>query len=399
MKEALLQIKDDLGDNAMILKTRKIPRKMFALGEQAEIEVTAAVDDTTTSQPASFQPIKVSETGVYSHPKMQKKTAAAKPALPDALKPEAAQNREQIQIAPRAEALTEQFNLVELRGDIREMKELLASILATGESSAAGGFAGPWAILYKRLVDSEISAEIAEDLIHKLKNTTDTPEKSINKKFISVLAESFPVSGPLTLKMDGPLVVAMVGPTGSGKTTTIAKLAAYYSMNKNNVVSIITADTYRIAAIEQIRTFAEIVGIGVQVVFSPEEVADALAACENDDIVFVDTAGRSQRNTEHMRELETFLEALKPDETHLTMSATTKDSDLKDIIKRYKDLKINRLLITKLDETTKLGNVFNVVSKAGIAASYFTAGQSVPDDIELAQPVRFVQRLLEGSSL
>ena len=160
-----------------------------------------------------------------------------------------------------------------------------------------------------------------------------------------------------------------------------------------------TADTYRIAAIDQIRTFAEIVDIGLQVVFSPEEVSDALESCENDDIVFIDTAGRSQRNTEHMRDLESFLEVMHPDETHLVLSATTKDSDLNDTIKRYKDLNVNRLLFTKLDETARLGNVFNIVSNSGIHVSYLTSGQSVPDDIELAQAGRFIQRLLEGSSL
>ena len=191
----------------------------------------------------------------------------------------------------------------------------------------------------------------------------------------------------------------MVGPTGSGKTTTIAKLAAYCSIYKENMVSVITADTYRIAAIEQIRAFAEIVDIGLQVIFSPEEAHDALEACENDDIVFIDTAGRSQRNKEHMLELEEYLGVLKPDETHLVLSATTKDSDLHDMIKRYKELHANRLLFTKLDETAKLGNVFNTVCDGGIPVSYLTSGQSVPEDIELAQPGRFVRRLLEGSSL
>ena len=318
--------------------------------------------------------------------------------------------REDVRIAPppppepsvtpeRKGPMTDRFHFPELHEDLMEMKKLLASILATGESTAAGGFAGPWAVLYKRLIDSEIKQEFATDFIQKLKNTTDDPEESINKKFIAVLKESFPVSGPMVLKKETPLVVAMVGPTGAGKTTTIAKLAAYCSIYKENMVSVITADTYRIAAIEQIRAFAEIVDIGLQVIFSPAEASDALEACENDDIVFIDTAGRSQRNKEHMRELEEYLEVLKPEETHLVLSATTKDSDLHDTIKRYKDLKVNRLLFTKLDETAKLGNVFNTVNDGGIPVSYLTSGQSVPEDIELAQPGRFVRRLLEGSSL
>lgn len=399
MKEALLQIRQDLGEDAMILKTRKLPRKIFSLGDKATIEVTAAIDENASKQQTPFPPLKLSDTGIYTRPKPQKKPSPDRPA-PE-MPPPAVPDREIKKTAPatHVSTMTDRFQFLELREDIHDMKALLASILATGETAAAGGFAGPWAVLYKRLIDSEIRQETAEDLIRRLKSTTDAPDKNINKKFISVLSESFPVAGPLPQKENGPLIVAFVGPTGAGKTTTIAKLAAYYSLNKNSIVSIITADTYRIAAIEQIRAFTEIIDIGLQVIFSPKEAYNAIESCGNDNIVFIDTAGRSQRNAEHMRELEEFLDALKPDEIHLVLSATTKDSDLKDTIKRYRDLRTNRLLFTKLDETARLGNVFNIVSKGGIPVSYLTSGQSVPDDIELAQPGRFVQRLLEGSSL
>ncbi len=381
MKEVLLEIKKDLGENAMILKTRRLPKKLFALGAQPQIEVTAAVDESGgLGGTAPLQPIRLSGAGTYAPPKPA-------PAVPTYTKP-----------AP-GETSADRLRVLELREDIREVKDLLKSILQTGETSAAGGFAGSWAVLYKRLVDAEIRPEVAEDLVRSIKNSKEAPDSEIEKKFVSVLGEHFPVSGPIRQKEDGPVVVAFVGPTGSGKTTTLAKLAAHCSLDKKMAVSIVTADTYRIAAIEQIRTFADIVNIGLQVVFSPDEAVGALEACENDDIVFVDTAGRSQKNAQHIRELEEMLEALKPDETHLVLSATTKDSDLTDVLRRYKNTGVNRLLFTKLDETTRLGNVFNAVSRSGIAVSYFTMGQSVPDDIELARPGRFVQRLWEGSSV
>lgn len=410
MKEALMQIKQDLGEDALILKTSKIPKKLFAVGDQNTIEVTAAIDENLIKKATPLPALKVNRNvaGVYDRPKIDRpvKPASvvptpAKPvsARPVPIKPKAPMDNDSDDKILSTGRLTERFQLLELREDLSDMKKLLASILATGESTAAGGFAGPWAILYKRLIDSEIKDEIAKDLIQNLKNTTEAPEKNINKKFASVLSKSFPVSGSLLDKTDGPLIVAFVGPTGAGKTTTIAKLASYYSFEKKKTVSIITADTYRIAAIEQIRAFTEIVDIGLQVVFSPDEVTDALEACENDDIVFVDTAGRSQRNKEHMRDLEAFLDELKPDDIHLVLSATTKESDLTDAIKRYRDLNVNRLLFTKLDETSHLGNVFDIVYKSAISVSYLTAGQSVPDDIELAQAGRFVQRMLEGSSL
>lgn len=397
MKEALLQIKQELGENAMILKTRKLPRKLFALGAADEVEVTAAIDDAAPGG-SSLGPLKVDAPGLYGRTGTRVEAAgvAARdlPAAPAAPVPGRASPRE------ASSAAVDRLSLLGIREDIRELKDLMKSILQTGETAAAGGFAGAWAVLYKRLTDAEVSPALAEELIQALRNGRETPDKDINKRFIKVLSDRFPVAGAIGEPAGArPRIVAFVGPTGAGKTTTLAKLAAHYSLSRRVTTSIVTADTYRIAAIEQIRTFADIVGVGLQVIFSPEESGAALEACENDDYVFIDTAGRSQRNREHMRDLEQFLEALKPDETHLVLSAATKESDLGDTIKRYRGLGVDRLLFTKLDETVRLGNVFNVVSRGGIGVSYFTFGQSVPDDIELAQPGRFVQRLWEGSSV
>ncbi len=259
------------------------------------------------------------------------------------------------------------------------------------------GFSERCNALYKKLIESEVKPDIASKLINGITNSdimhSDTQAV---KMFNSALAEMFPVAGPLKLKKDGPVIVTFVGPTGSGKTTTLAKLAAHCCITKQKKVSIITADTYRIAAIEQIKMFADIIKVGLQVIFSPEEIPDALEVFRNDDIVFVDTAGRSQRNTEHMEDLVKFINALDPDEIHLVMSATTKDSDLVDILKRYRNVHVNRLLFTKLDETVRIGNILNMANESRIPISYFTFGQSVPDDIELAQTNRFVQRLWEG---
>jgi flagellar biosynthesis protein FlhF len=137
----------------------------------------------------------------------------------------------------------------------------------------------------------------------------------------------------------------------------------------------------------------------LQAVYSPEEIGGVIENCRYSDIILVDSAGRSQKNREHLEELAAFTRELKPDCIHLVLSATTKESDLLEITSRYKTLGISRLLFTKLDETMKLGNVFNVVQATGIPVSYFTTGQSVPDDIETAQSAAFVKILLEGSSL
>jgi len=408
MREALMQIKNELGEEAIILKTRKLPKKVFSLGAQNEVEVTAAIDENVAPQPA-LPPISApSGTGVYNRPRPSN---IIDPSHPDAADvktwqpPRADQpaivDDERTSRKPRRDDdRRDQLQILELKENIRELREMVKGILEKGDTTQAGEFTGGWAVLFKRLIESEVKPEVATELVKSIsKSDLMLSDSQAEKKFTSAITASLPVSGPLKLKKEGPLVVTFIGPTGNGKTTTLAKLAAHCRINKKKNVSIITADTYRIAAIEQIRIFADIIKVGLQVVFSPEEVASALAECASDDIVLVDTAGRSQRNLEHMDDLKELLGLLHSDELHLVLSATTKDSDLLDCIERYRPLGINRLLFTKLDETGKIGNVFNAVQQSMIPASYFTVGQSVPDDIEVVQTSRFIQRLLKGCSL
>lgn len=404
MREALIQIKEELGEEAIILKTRKLPKKVFALGAQEEVEVTAAVDEeAAVPKVQSFQPIKMDNPGVYNRPRpssniidmSRNDSSEIRTWEPPATKGFLEKNN----FTRNREDTNKDREMIELKQNVNELKSMVKAILEKEKETTAqlNGFSEKCNVLYKKLIESEVKADIASKLI---KEITDSDimqsESQIGIKFNSALAGMFPVAGPLKLKKDRPVIVTFVGPTGSGKTTTLAKLAAHCCINKQKKVSIITADTYRIAAIEQIKMFADIIKVGLQVIFSPEEIPDALNLCRNDDVVFVDTAGRSQRNTEHMEDLVKFINELHPDEIHLVMSATTKDSDLLDILKRYKNIHVNRLLFTKLDETVRIGNIINMVNESRIPISYLTFGQSVPDDIELAQTNRFVQRLWEG---
>ena len=417
MREALLQIKDELGEDAIILKTRKLPKKVFGLGAQEDIEVTAAVDEDTSARghTETFKPLKMSaDTGVYSRPRSSNIIDADNLPADLDIRPWNPQADTKIgrRVFPQPVSSTiprqqkEAGSINELKEDLRELKELIKNVVPDNTGTMGLTSQAPvlietqdFDLCYKRLIDSEVRPDIADTVIKTIHKSASMPGVDSEKKIISVLTNNFQVSGPLKLKKGGPVIVAFVGPTGSGKTTTLAKLAAHCCLNKQKNVSIITADTYRIAAIEQIRMFADIVKVGLQVVFSPEEIPAALENCANDDVVFVDTAGRSQRNMEHMEDLKALIASLHPDEVHLVMSAATKDSDLADIVQRYRSVNVNRLLFTKLDETVRIGNIFNVVNQSGIPVSYFTFGQSVPDDIELAQAGRFVQRLWEGKSL
>jgi len=444
MREALLQIKEELGEDAIILKTTKLQKKVFGIGGPDEIEVTAAVDEDAAARKAasqnapSYTPLHLTgDTGVYNRPRFPNNPQNPErvgPAIPEPAVPNVRpyferqtypkQRREILEDAGPAQAAKSKYAEEEIRSlkaDMQELKELVKSVLTGGALSnipprpetsrietvkpvpnmpanAPASVNTPlddngWNLFVKLLTDSEVKPDIAKRLVSSISGNFSDAE--FENKLAAALGSQFPVSGPLKLKKGQPLVVAFVGPTGSGKTTTLAKLAAHCCLSKSKKISIITADTYRIAAIEQIRTFAEIVKVGLQVVFSPDEVGAALAECEGSDVIFVDTAGRSQRNKEHMEELRVLLETLRPDETHLVLSATTKDSALSEMVRNYSSIRANRLLFTKLDETAKLGNIFNAVSEAGIPVSYFTTGQSVPDDIELAQAGKFVKRLME----
>ena len=415
MSEAYAKVKAELGEDALILQTRNLPASLVPFYNGDKVEVTAAIDEDNKIAPAPFPQMPVSAKGNNSEFLARLKTVSAqnlddsqeetpkrntfntdtelydrKPARNTAKEDEQNSREYTLQKSESERPI----QIMKIRDDLNDMKKLLAQILATGESKASGGYAGPWAILYKRLIDSEIRDDFAKELIDKLKKSAPNPGKEITKAFLQELADCFTVSACETARIQ-----FFVGPTGAGKTTTIAKLAAYFSLEKKLRCSLITTDTYRISAIDQLRAYSEIIGIDLQAIYSPDEIGDMIENCKYSDVILVDSAGRSQKNREHMDELAAFIRELQPDCTHLVLSAATKESDLIETANRYRKLGLSRLLFTKLDETMKLGNIFNVVQATGIPVSYFTTGQSVPDDIETAKSMAFVKKLLEGSSL
>ena len=191
-------------------------------------------------------------------------------------------------------------------------------------------------------------------------------------------------------------VVAFVGPTGVGKTTTIAKLAAYHHVVARRRVAILTVDTYRIGAVEQLRTYAEILDVPCEVAVTPGDVTMALGRHRDADLIFLDTTGRSPRNEMGIGELRPFLGAAKPTETHLLLAATGRISDLVETADRFRSLGVNRLGFTKLDETGSYGPLFNVSYLADLPLGYLTTGQEVPDDIEEASAERIAALVVSG---
>ncbi len=188
----------------------------------------------------------------------------------------------------------------------------------------------------------------------------------------------------------------MIGPTGVGKTTTIAKLAANLKLRQNRKVGLITIDTYRIAAVEQLRTYAQIIHVPLRVVMTPDELSAAIDEMDDLDAILIDTAGRSQRNVERLDELKEFLDAAAADEVHLVLSTTANVKNLQAAMDRFGSLGANKLILTKLDEAVSFGMILSIVKRMDAALSFVTTGQDVPDDIEVGQGRRLAQRILGG---
>jgi flagellar biosynthesis protein FlhF len=208
------------------------------------------------------------------------------------------------------------------------------------------------------------------------------------------VASRIEVAGPIELEGKTPRIIALIGPTGVGKTTTVAKLAAQFKLRQGKSVGLITIDTYRIGAVDQLRTYAEIISVPLKVVLTPKELRRAVEEFADKDVVLIDTAGRNQGDTLRMNELRQFLEAVRPDETHLVISTTAGQRNATAVIEKFSAFKVDRVILTKLDEAVSFGMVLGVLERTRQKLSYVTAGQDVPDDIEPGQSRKLAELIV-----
>lgn len=364
---ALMQVKSKLGREAVILHTRSFRRGgLFGLGSREVVEVTASDQVRVSTRDSQAQKNATALAKVYRQ---------------------------------RAGSSQELLSLKSDIGGIRAMIEEL-----TRQTRPSRTHIWPEALKYwykhlcQRGVSEESAIEVLEPLAPALSGAAESSLLKVKELVSARLAELLNTAAPALLGKPGrPMVVALVGPTGVGKTTTIAKLAAHFVLREKRPVGLVTLDTYRIAAVEQLRTYARIIDVPLEVALRPADLPRAIERLEGCSVVFVDTAGRSQRDLMKMNDLKTFFALQRPDEIHLVLSAAAEASTLADIIDRFSMYKPDRLVLTKLDELPACGRLLDISRTAPLPVSYVTTGQDVPDDIETACPRRLAA-LISGEA-
>ncbi|MBD3246365.1 MAG: hypothetical protein GF333_05075 [Candidatus Omnitrophica bacterium] len=246
-------------------------------------------------------------------------------------------------------------------------------------------------------VETENALTVLKDFQERFTEKELRNSALLEESLIRHMARYLDVAGPISA--DENKIVAIVGSTGVGKTTTVAKLAAQFSLMERKRVALITIDTYRIAAVDQLKTYAEIIGIPIEVVFNPQELLVSLNRNKDKELILIDTAGSNPFDKVRMDDLRRFLGSSPNIETHLLLTMTTKPKNLLEIYNCYNIMKIHKVILTKLDESVRFGNILNLATRVNRPISYITTGQNVPDDIEVADPYNLVQLILKGREM
>ncbi len=366
MADALEQVKRQFGRQAVILNTRTATEGgLFGLGAKPYVEITAA--------PGADDLLEIRRRGIQRTRSVETRRADG-----------AAKMNSPVQRVAKPDASAP------LVSELGELKSLVRQLVTETKRDNLSGGSGALCEYYRNLVQNAVAEEIAQQLVDKVR-TELTPRQLLDARqtratLARAVESMLPTAGPIRLEdAPTPKIIALVGPTGVGKTTTIAKLAAQFCLRDHRKVGLITIDTYRIAAVEQLRTYADIIDVPLEVVMSPTELKDAVQRLSDRDVIFLDTAGRSQRDKAKNTELKAFFDEVTPHEVHLVLSSTCSEAVLMETVQRFRVLGIDRLIFTKLDEALGFGVMLACLRKAEVHLSYITTGQGVPEDIRVGE--------------
>jgi len=363
--DVISKVKDELGSNAVILHQRKIkPKGLLGFLKKSIVEVVAAIEENeiTTTVINTANVAKTQELDL----------------------------KQRIALKSNEKELTREIN--DIKAMLGTVVNQMQNINLSKTNHNLDDRKDSW--IYNILRENEIDEELINELLDKCDLSVNSVEMNDKDTIKNILTQIIPpnINNNIDPKSK---VVFFIGPTGVGKTTTIAKIAASYSLEKGLSVGLISADTYRIAAVEQLRIYSEILNIPLEVIYSPNEIHDALDRLRSKDIIMIDTAGRSHKNNEHVEELSVLLDEIKNQCVYLVISSTTKNSDIKDILETYSFIHDYKIIFTKLDEVSTYGPILNIAMREPECISYVTTGQSVPDDIEVLTSNKILDMLLK----
>ncbi|MDO5383107.1 MAG: flagellar biosynthesis protein FlhF [Eubacteriales bacterium] len=417
-KEAIIKANEELGSNAVVLNVKTLKQRgIFKFFKKDMVEVTAALEEkdfveginnrkptfekkkTPVKQENKTENAGMSSINLVADEKLDTNSSAAIEQKLDSLH-SLLQN--QMVMPKNSSDSKEKYNKDSENKKKEDNSTTEGEKVAKERENANYKFLQ---LIYKKLVDNEVDEKYADEIIGDI-------EKSLKKEsnIDSILAAVYQkiilkLGQPKVIKFsEKPKVIFFIGPTGVGKTTTIAKIASRFKLEKHAKVAFITSDTYRIAAVEQLNTYASIIDCPVNVVYSADEMDECLDEYKNYDLILVDTAGRSHKSEEQMEELKELIEHVKKRdsdfeyEIYLTLSITTKYKDLINITEKYKEINGWSIIFTKLDETCSLGNILNIRLLTGTDLSYTTSGQNVPNDIEVINEQGIAKQLLGGNN-
>ncbi|WCK52880.1 flagellar biosynthesis protein FlhF [Aneurinibacillus sp. Ricciae_BoGa-3] len=403
MSDALQQIRGELGKDAIILNTKPIKVGGFlGLFSKKKIEVIAAIDQSDKPAAAAKQPPVKKQPDRYAE--------LENPIFPPVLAKEEANSAENTNHTMKTGSYSQQQAKKEIKEigrdtkevsklsrEIEEMKGMFWKLMMTEGSQ--GHLPPALLAISQRLAAQEVHEKIIMSVMERVLEELEPEDLQDDKKVYSKVKDhlySLLVRSPGYAEPIGQTIrfVQLIGPTGVGKTTTLAKLAAENVIEHGKRVGMMTSDTYRIAAVEQLKTYANILNIPLKVVYSPDELAPSLERLSDCDLVFLDTAGRNYKNREFVEEINRFLYKDKQSLTFLVVSLTSKYQDIEAILHSFESVHIDKVIFTKSDETSTYGTVLNLVVNYGLSLSYITTGQNVPDDIEIASPERVISMLV-----
>lgn len=420
MAEALKRVKAELGAGAVILHTRTYRRGgLLGFGKRTVVEVTAANDvniaprprprkgGAATGRDVTKTPGNIVDSrlpggfaaGTFGNAVQRAYSQGAAPfskqtvAQPGAAVP---QLREPAVVeSTTASGPNVNEELAQIRGMVQQMMRRQSSRPQPDLPDALFD-------QYLALLEQEVAEELADEVIQsvrgKLTRAQIEDKQQVRDAVGKEIAGLIPVDTMSDLDAkttDGrPRIIALIGPTGVGKTTTLAKLAATFKLRDKKKVALITIDTYRIAAVDQLRTYADIIRLPLHVVLTAQELRDAIDKCKGYDVVLIDTAGRGQRDDSKLTELSGLLRVADPHEIHLVLSSTCNQKVAMEAVERFSKLRIDRIIFTKLDEAVSLGVLLNVVRRVNKQLSYVTTGQEVPHQIEPGRSDRLAELIL-----